>query len=72
MLPNVNGQTVSVAGWPQYGAFNAEETMPTGGTSGEGLTRIKVSFSLDRVSAVYKAISKIQIRSSQLLMIIKS
>lgn len=46
--------------------------MSTGGISGEGLTRIKVSFSLDRVSAVYKAISKIQIRSSQFLMIIKA
>ena len=63
---------MSVAGWQQYGAFSAEETMSTGGISGEGLTRIKVSFSLDRVSAVYKAISKIQIRSYQFLMIIKS
>ena len=68
----MTGQTVSVAGWQQYGAFQSEETMPTGGTSGEGLTRIKVSFSSNRSSSVYKTISKIQIRSAQALMIIKA
>ena len=71
LLPNINGQTVSVSGWSQGGAFESVETTMTGGTGDTGLTRVRVYFNASKSNSTYVNNGTIRPNSLSVLVLIR-
>ena len=70
-IPNISGQTVSVSGWPQGGAFESVETTTTGGTGDTGLTRVRVYFNASKSNSTYVSNGSLRPKSISILVLIR-
>ena len=69
--PNISGQTVSVSGWSQGGAFESVETTMTGGTGDTGLTRVRVYFNASKSNSTYVSNGSLRPKSISILVLIR-